>query len=110
LHDGFDMPTNDDDEALTARRDRLAADLKGRQPKKQPSAPLSPGDKSAASAWSMGTKAGSEFVAAVVVGGAIGYALDYVAHTRPAFTIVFFLLGVVAGVWNVIRTTSPKGG
>jgi len=100
--------TPDDEEALNARREKLAAELKARQPKPAP-APLS-ADKSAGAAWSMATKAGSEFVAAVIVGGAIGYGLDYVLHTKPACTIVFFLLGVVAGVWNVIRATSPKGG
>ena len=30
--------------------------------------------------------------------------------TNPAFLIVFFFVGVAAGVWNVIRLTSPKGG
>jgi F0F1-type ATP synthase assembly protein I len=32
--------------------------------------------------------------------------------TKPAFLIVFFMLGVAAGVWNVIRVTSPmpRGG
>ncbi len=103
------MASDDEDEALNARRARLSAELKARQPKPQPAAPLSSSDASGASAWSLGMKAGSEFVAAVVVGGAIGYGLDYVAHTKPAFTIVFFLLGVVAGVWNVIRATMPKG-
>src|SRR5277367_2587583 len=46
---------------------------------------------------------------AILVGGAIGWGLDWALKTKPAFTIVFFLLGVVAGVWNVIRATSPKG-
>jgi ATP synthase protein I len=103
------MNPDDDEQALKARRDRLAAELKARQPKPQAPAP-SAADKSAGAAWSLATKAGSEFVAAILVGGAIGYALDFALHTKPAFTIVFFLLGVVAGVWNVIRATSPKGG
>ena len=102
---------DDDDEALRARRDQLASKLEAARPKTAPArAPLSPSDTSAAGAWSMGMKAGSEFVAAVVVGGAIGFGLDFALHTKPAFTIVFFLLGVVAGVWNVIRATTPKGG
>ncbi len=101
----------DEDDALKARLDRLAGDLKSARPKPAPSsAPLSPADRSAGSAWSLGMKASSEFVAAVVVGSAIGWGLDYFLHTRPALTIVFFLLGVAAGVWNVIRATSPKGG
>jgi len=105
------MPDDDDDdEALKARRDRLAAQLKARQPKPRPDDAADASGKSAGAAWSMGAKAGTEFVGSVVVGGAIGYGLDYVLHTRPAFTIVFFLFGVAAGVWGVIRATSPKGG
>jgi ATP synthase protein I len=57
---------------------------------------------------SMGLRAGSEFVAAIIVGGAFGWGLDWLLRTRPAFTILFFFLGVAAGVWNVIRATSPK--
>jgi ATP synthase protein I len=56
----------------------------------------------------LGLWAGSEFVSAVVVGAAIGWAGDRVLGTRPALLIVFFLIGVAAGVWNVIRVTSPK--
>ena len=61
------------------------------------------------SGMSMGLRAGSEFVAAIIVGAAIGWAGDRLLGTRPALLIVFFLLGVAAGVWNVIRVTSPKG-
>ena len=57
---------------------------------------------------SLGLRAGSEFVSAVIVGLGIGWVLDRALGTNPAFLIVFFLLGVAAGVWNVIRLTSPK--
>ena len=60
------------------------------------------------SAMSLGLRAGSEFVSAVIVGSGIGWALDRALHTNPAFLIVFFLIGVAAGTWNVIRLTSPK--
>jgi F0F1-type ATP synthase assembly protein I len=59
---------------------------------------------------SMGLRAGSEFVSAILVGAGIGWALDRALGTNPAFLIVFFMIGVAAGVWNVIRVTSPKGG
>ena len=42
-----------------------------------------------------------------MVGGLIGWQLDVWLGTKPAFLIVFFMLGVAAGVWNVIRVTSP---
>ena len=55
-------------------------------------------------------RAGSEFVSAVLVGAGLGWALDRALGTKPAFLIVFFFIGVAAGVWNVIRLTSPKDG
>ena len=60
------------------------------------------------SAMSLGLRAGSEFVSAVIIGLGIGWVLDRALHTNPAFLIVFFLIGVAAGIWNVIRLTSPK--
>ena len=58
---------------------------------------------------SLALRAGSEFVSAIILGAAIGWGLDKLLHTNPAFLIGFFMLGVVTGVWNVIRLTSPKG-
>ena len=43
---------------------------------------------------------------AIIVGGLIGWRLDAWLGTKPAFLIAFFMLGVAAGVWNVIRVTS----
>jgi len=57
----------------------------------------------------LGLQAGGEFVAAILLGGAIGWGLDWLLGTKPWLLIVFFLLGTVAGVKNVIRVTSPKG-
>ncbi len=99
----------DDDPTLRARLDALSGNLAAQRPKAaspRPN-PSSPPDNFA-SGMSMGLRAGSEFVAAILVGGAIGWGLDWALKTKPAFTIVFFLLGVAAGVWNVIRATSPK--
>ena len=105
------MSTEDDDAALEARRARLADALKAVKPKPAPGRASTPAKPdSTAAALSMGLRAGGEFVTAVVLGGAIGWGLDWLLHTKPAFTIVFFLLGVAAGVFGVIRATSPKGG
>jgi ATP synthase protein I len=38
-----------------------------------------------------------------VVGGALGYALDYWLGIRPWGFIVFVLLGFAAGILNVMR-------
>ena len=103
-----------DDDALRARLDKLAGALKDRAQAKTPQPAPSPDGKSRdggmGSAMSLGLQAGSEFVCAVVLGAAIGWGADRLLHTSPAFLIVFFLLGVAAGIWNVIRLTSPPRG
>ena len=50
----------------------------------------------------------AEMVAALVVGGGLGWGLDWLAghfgfHTRPLFIIVMFVLGAAAGIRNVLR-------
>ena len=99
----------DESAALRARLNRLSAELKGR-PAPTPTPEQKPEGKpdAAGSAMSLGLRAGSEFVSAVIIGLGIGWVLDRVLHTNPAFLIVFFLIGVAAGIWNVIRLTSPK--
>lgn len=52
-----------------------------------------------------GLKIASEFVSAIVVGGIIGWVFDQWVGTTPFGLIVFFLLGFVAGILNVLRTT-----
>ena len=46
----------------------------------------------------------TEFMAAVGVGGVLGYVLDYALGTLPIFFILFFLLGFAAGVRNLLRS------
>jgi ATP synthase protein I len=50
-----------------------------------------------------GLRMAAELVAAVVVGGAIGYGLDRWLGSTPWLFLLFFLLGFVAGVINVVR-------
>ena len=104
-------PGDPDDESakLRARLDRLKGDLKGRAaPTPAPQQKTEPKSSDSGSAMSLGLRAGSEFVSAVILGLGIGWVLDRALHTNPAFLIVFFLIGVAAGIWNVIRLTSPK--
>ena len=49
-------------------------------------------------------KLGTELVAAVVVGTIIGFLLDTLFDTKPWLIIIFFFLGAIAGMLNVIRT------
>ena len=108
---GPDPGDRDDDAGLRARLNRLSGELKGRAappPAAEPKRETKP--DGVGSAMSLGLRAGSEFVSAVIVGLGIGWVLDRALGTNPAFLIVFFMLGVAAAVWNVIRLTSPKAG
>ncbi len=51
-------------------------------------------------------KLGTELVAAVAVGTIIGFILDSWFDTKPWLIIIFFFLGTVAGILNVIRTAN----
>ena len=53
----------------------------------------------------------TELVAALLVGGALGWGLDWLfgffgIHTRPLFIVVFFVLGASAGIRNVMRAAN----
>jgi ATP synthase protein I len=49
---------------------------------------------------------GLMFVLSVVIGAAIGYWLDELFGSSPWFFILFFFLGVAAGMLNVYRTAT----
>ena len=49
---------------------------------------------------------GIAFVLAVVFGFLIGFALDRWLGTTPLFIIVFFFIGIAAGIVNVVRTAN----
>ena len=55
---------------------------------------------------SIGTafKLSTELVAAVAVGTIIGFIFDKTFDTKPWFILIFFFVGVVAGITNVIRS------
>jgi ATP synthase protein I len=57
-----------------------------------------------ASAMARGFRLSSELVAGVVVGAAIGWGIDRLLSTSPFGFIVFFLLGFIAGLINLVRT------
>ena len=55
---------------------------------------------------SIGTafKLSTELVAAVAVGTIIGFIFDKTFGTTPWFILIFFFVGVIAGITNVIRS------
>ena len=52
---------------------------------------------------SLGFRMAAEFVAAILVGAALGYGIDYLLHSSPWGLVVCLLLGFITGVWNVVR-------
>src|SRR5260370_23240190 len=91
-----------DEAALTARFRRLGERLHHVRPDaaSEQSAPARP--SADASAMARGFRLSSELVAGVLVGAAIGRALDRWVGISPWGMIVFVLLGFVAGVLNVM--------
>ncbi len=49
-------------------------------------------------------KLSTELISAVVVGTIIGFILDTTFDTKPWLILIFFFVGVVAGIMNVIRS------
>ena len=84
-----------DPENLRALGERLDAAQRRNAPEQSRSAPPT----------SMGIafRFTAELVSALVVGGAMGWGLDWLFHTRPVFLVVMFVLGAAAGIRNVMR-------
>ena len=79
---------------LDRRLDRSRAEQVARAPKEPPRRP----------GVVMALKLGADFVAGVVVGGAIGWGIDRLFGVSPWGLIVFVLLGFAAGVLSVLRS------
>ena len=45
-----------------------------------------------------------ELTSGILIGGSVGYGLDYLFGTRPIFLILFILFGFAAGIRTVIGT------
>jgi len=57
-----------------------------------------------ASSLGSALKLSTEMVGAVFVGTIIGFILDNWFDSKPWLTIIFFFVGVAAGILNVIKT------
>ena len=57
-----------------------------------------------AASFGKALKISTELVAAVAVGSILGFILDNWFDTKPLLTIIFFIMGVAAGIINVIKT------
>ena len=63
-------------------------------------------DKSFSSALS---RIATELLAGLIVGAGIGLMMDNWLNTKPLFLIVFFILGGIAGIYNLWRQLNGQG-
>jgi ATP synthase protein I len=100
------------DEALSARLRRLGEQLGREGPSDPPETDRGRPAANAAGAagFAQGFRLSTELVAGVLVGAAIGWALDRLIGTSPLGLIVFLSLGFAAGVVNVIRAAGIAPG
>ena len=61
-------------------------------------------DKETPSSIGVAFKLSTELVSAVAVGTIIGFILDTTFGTKPWLILIFFFVGVVAGIVNVFRS------
>jgi len=103
-----DRPDGLDDFADKLRKARVDAGLRAETPR-DPHATGPDGhddedDGPRQNSFGMAMRLSTDLVAAVLVGGFIGYMLDEWLGTKPVLLLIFFPLGVAAGIVNVFRT------
>ena len=80
---------------------------RSRQGMSEPDAAPEPKGNPSDGAAGTAARLGVEMASALVVGLVIGTELDRWLHTSPWFLLLFILLGMAAGVYNVWRLTVP---
>lgn len=56
-----------------------------------------------------GARAGIELVGSLLGGALIGYGIDHFAGTSPIFFLIFVILGVFVGFYNIYKITLGTG-
>jgi ATP synthase protein I len=92
------------DAELSRRLERLSRDLHVETQERA----VSERSRSGATGYGVAVRLGSEFIAAVLVGAALGWGLDKLAGTSPWGLMILLLLGFAAGVTNVVRAAGPS--
>lgn len=95
------------DNDLSGRLERLGAELEAKRPasRHDPAGAPPPSDPTA---LGRAMRASTEFIAGVLAGGGVGWAIDKGLGTSPWGLIVFLMLGFAAGVFNVLRAAGPS--
>lgn len=102
------MDERDTQDPLRDLEQRLDRARRGRD-RPASNSPSSTEASDARNALGLALRIGVELVVAVVVGVAIGWAFDRWLGTRPWGMILFFFLGVAAGMLNVYRAVAGLG-
>ena len=90
---------------LSARLKELSGRISAERSERAESA-KPPASLHDASAYARGYKLVSEFAAGPLVGGLIGYGIDWLFGTLPFGLIIFLLLGFGAGFLNLARAAN----
>jgi ATP synthase protein I len=98
---GTDAKLGDISDRLKDLSSRLAAEKSQKAKEEKPNLQYQ-----GASSYSKGYRLLSEFIAGVLVGGLLGYGIDYAVGTLPLFLIVFLLAGFGAGILNMSRAAN----
>lgn len=99
------MDEREKDDPLRELGERLAkAQAAAKRPEPRTSQP------STGSALAYGWRIGIELIGAIAIASFIGWAIDRWLGTRPWGMVVFFLLGMAAGMLNVYRAVTGLGG
>tara|TARA_Y100000766_G_scaffold265383_1_gene258914 strand:- start:228 stop:491 length:264 start_codon:yes stop_codon:yes gene_type:complete len=61
-------------------------------------------DNSSKNGYSIGLKISMDFLSSIIAGVLIGLGIDKVFSTKPVFFIIFLLLGIVSGFYNLYKT------
>ena len=54
--------------------------------------------------YSIGLKISLDLISSIIVGALIGYGLDKIFLTKPVFFIIFLVLGIITGFYNLFKT------
>ena len=55
------------------------------------------------------TRVATELLAGLIIGASIGLVMDKWFNTKPLFLIIFFILGGIAGIYNLWRQINGQG-
>lgn len=97
------------DDQLSGRMRELETKLDRHRAKTKPEPVAGSAPSGGVSPLGQAMRLSSEFTAGVLVGGGLGWLFDQVAGTKPWGLMVFLILGLGAGLYNVIRSSGFLG-